>query len=297
MSATTLIQSSRPPFLVLTLSCALLAVAMAKSQGPVDWPLLSLALIASLLAHISVNVLNEYQDFRSGLDLQTRRTPFSGGSGALPADPHAANSVLYLALIALAATAIIGLNIVIITGVEVLPLGLLGLFLVAAYTPWINQNPWLCLLAPGLGFGLIMVPGVQWVASGGEYASGIWLVALVPCLLTNNLLLINQFPDIEADRAHGRNHFPIAFGVEASVQIYGLSLLTAMVVLVAAVALHYLPQLCLITLIPMALSIKTFSAARALGADISQNPQAMVANVLTANMAPLVLGVSLWLAW
>lgn len=296
MTAATLIQSARLPFLVLTPSCTLLAVAMAKSQGPVDWSLLALALLACLLAHISVNALNEYQDFRSGLDLQTRRTAFSGGSGALPAQPQAANSVLGLALIALAATAVIGFNIVIRTGVEILPLGLLGLFLVAAYTPWLNRSPWLCLLAPGLGFGLIMVPGVQWVASGGEYAKGIWLVGLIPCLLINNLLLINQFPDIEADRAHGRNHFPIAFGVEASVRIYGLSLLVAMIVLLAAVVLQYLPALCLSALVPMAFSTKTFNAATALGANISQNPQAMIANVLTANVVPLVLGASLWFA-
>lgn len=296
MIAATLIQSSRLPFLVLTPSCTLLAIAMAKSQGAVDGSLLALALIACLLAHISVNALNEYQDFRSGLDLHTQRTAFSGGSGALLSEPQAATGVLFLGLIALAATAVIGFNIVVRTGIEALPLGLLGLLLVATYTPWINRNPWLCLVAPGVGFGLIMVPGVQWVASGGEYAKGIWLVGLVPCLLINNLLLINQFPDIEADRAHGRNHFPIAFGVEASVRIYGLSLLTAMIALVTAVVLQYLPALSLIALIPMVISIKTFNAATALGANISQNPQAMVANVLTANVTPLVLAVSLWFA-
>jgi 1,4-dihydroxy-2-naphthoate octaprenyltransferase len=106
----------------------------------------------------------------------------------------------------------------------------------------------------------------------------------------------NILPDIEADRAHGRNHFPIAFGVEASVRIYGLSLLAAMIALVAAVVLQYLPALCPLALIPMVISIKTFNVATALGANISQNPQAMVANVLTANVTPLVLGASLWFA-
>ena len=47
---------------------------------------LILALAGGLLAHISVNALNEYLDFTSGLDLTTLRTPFSGGSGTLPAN-------------------------------------------------------------------------------------------------------------------------------------------------------------------------------------------------------------------
>ena len=34
-----------------------------------------------LLTHISVNVLNDYFDYRSGMDLATKRIPFSGGSG------------------------------------------------------------------------------------------------------------------------------------------------------------------------------------------------------------------------
>ena len=38
-----------------------------------------LAFIGLLLAHISVNTLNDYFDYRSGIDLETRRTPFSGG--------------------------------------------------------------------------------------------------------------------------------------------------------------------------------------------------------------------------
>ncbi len=47
-----------------------------------SWALL--ALLGLLLAHVSVNVLNDYFDYRSGVDLKTQRTPFSGGSGILP---------------------------------------------------------------------------------------------------------------------------------------------------------------------------------------------------------------------
>jgi hypothetical protein len=49
-----------------------------------------LIFIGALFAHISVNTLNEYFDFKSGLDLTANKTPFSGGSGALPNTPDVA---------------------------------------------------------------------------------------------------------------------------------------------------------------------------------------------------------------
>ena len=38
-----------------------------------------------MLLHVAVNALNEASDMTTGIDLRTTRTPFSGGSGTLPA--------------------------------------------------------------------------------------------------------------------------------------------------------------------------------------------------------------------
>lgn len=67
------------------------------------------------LAHISVNTLNEYEDFKSGLDFQTFKTPFSGGSGTLPNHPNIAPQTLWLGLLSLAVTIGIGLYFVVIS--------------------------------------------------------------------------------------------------------------------------------------------------------------------------------------
>ncbi len=48
----------------------------------------ALVLLGALAAHGAVNALNEYADYRSGLDLRTARTPFSGGSGTLVDHPQ-----------------------------------------------------------------------------------------------------------------------------------------------------------------------------------------------------------------
>ncbi len=100
----------RVAFLVLPPVCVLLGLGTAAwTNVPINAVHLVLIFIGALAAHISVNALNEYFDFKSGLDLRTMRTPFSGGSGTLPANPAMARPALNTGLIALAVTGLIGL--------------------------------------------------------------------------------------------------------------------------------------------------------------------------------------------
>ncbi len=117
--------------------------------------------MGAMSAHISVNMLNEYHDFKSGLDFKTKKTPFCGGSGALPNNPEIANLVLLFGLLALFITLAIGIYFITIIGTTILPIGLLGFVIIVTYTQWLNRMPLLCLIAPGLGFGLLMFVGSQ----------------------------------------------------------------------------------------------------------------------------------------
>ena len=293
MSARVLLQSMRGPFLVLTPVCVLLGVAtVVANKAPVDWSLLGLCLFGALLAHISVNALNEYADFRSGLDLATQRTPFSGGSGALPQHPEMARAVLVLGVVALLGVILLGLYFLRQHGLALLPIGLAGLLLVVTYTGWVNRHPFICLIAPGLGFGILMVVGTQYVLQG-EYSPLSLLAAVVPFFLVNNLLLLNQYPDIEADRDAGRRHFPITYGTRISSGVYAVSVLLTVFVIVAGVLSGYFPPLSLVALLPMPLALYAVSGAVRHGAAIGAYPQYLGANVAVVLLTTLLLGVSL----
>ena len=215
----------RLPFLILTPACVLLGLGTAVwTAGTVSIPLAVLAFVGALCAHISVNAFNEYFDFKSGLDLTTKRTPFSGGSGTLPGNPAVAHLALRIAWITFAITGLIGVYFLYIRGLYLLPIGLLGLLIIFAYTPWLTHNALLCLIAPGLGFGPLMVMGTDFVLTGA-YSQTAFIASLVPFFLVNNLLLLNQFPDVEADRGIGRKHFPIIVGTRISAFVYGAFLL------------------------------------------------------------------------
>ena len=156
MSAQAVIRSMRGPFLVLAPVCVFLGMStVIASQASVNMFAIALAVIGAFLAHISVNMLNEYFDFKSGLDLETIRTPFSGGSGALPQNPEMVGAVLIGGVAASVGLFMIGGYFAWQQGAGIVPVGLAGLVLIATYTSWINKHPFLCLIAPGLGFGFL----------------------------------------------------------------------------------------------------------------------------------------------
>ncbi|MDY6943613.1 MAG: prenyltransferase, partial [Pseudomonadota bacterium] len=240
-SLKTVLKTTRPSFLILSPVCVLLGFSTAlQQQAAVDVHLAVLVFTGAVLAHISVNTLNEYHDFKSGLDLTTIRTPFSGGSGALPRNPDALALSRVTGLIALSATMAIGAYLVHERGLLLLPIGFVGVVLVLTYTHWINRAPFLCLIAPGLGFGVLMVVGSH-VTMTGEYSRLPWLVSLVPFFLLNNLLLLNQYPDINADSNVGRRTFPIVFGTTISNTVYALFFLTAYALVLYYICAGYIP--------------------------------------------------------
>jgi 1,4-dihydroxy-2-naphthoate octaprenyltransferase len=87
--------SARPAFLLLTPICIFLGLSIFLGlPADANLTIALLIIIGAVCAHISVNMLNEYYDFKSGLDLETDKTAFSDGSGAFPNHPEAANVVL-----------------------------------------------------------------------------------------------------------------------------------------------------------------------------------------------------------
>ena len=293
MSIGTISKSMRLPFLILTPACVFLGLSVAiANQIKVDMYLLALTLLAAVLAHISVNTLNEYSDFKTGLDFKTKRTQFSGGSGALPQNPEMAMTVLSVGVVSLLSTLIIGIFFFWMLGPGVIPIGVAGLLLVVAYTPWITKRPYLCLIGPGLGFGFLMVGGTHF-AMTGEYSPLSWLVGIVPFFLINNLLLLNQYPDIQADKDVGRNNLLIAYGTKIGDKVYGSFVIMTIAVIIFFVFNGILPTLSLIALLPMPLAFFALMGAMKYGDALGNYPHFLGANVVVAISTPTLLGLSI----
>jgi len=238
----------RVGFLVLGPVCVFLGYAVAVYDNyKVNTFHLLIALIGALAAHISVNSFNEYFDFRSGLDSHTIRTPFSGGSGTIQKHPEIASWVLAMAVGTTILTILIGIYFTVLRGIGILPIVMSGILIIIGYSTIIVRQPLLCLVAPGMGFGTLMVIGTYFVLTG-TYSLTIATVSLVPFFLVSNLLLLNQFPDIEADKSVGRRNVVIVLGKKKSSLIYLLFIVFTYSTIVIGVLLKILPPFTLLAL-------------------------------------------------
>ncbi len=285
----------RAPFLVLTPACILLGLGTAVwTSGQINIFYFILLLIGAVSAHISVNAFNEYFDFKSGLDLHTERTPFSGGSGTLPENPDMVRSTLITAIITFAVTGVIGLYFLFNIGVSLLPIGIVGLILLVVYTPYVAHSPYLSLLSPGFGFGPLMVMGTDFVLTG-SYSWAAFAASLIPFFLVNNLLLLNQFPDVEADKSIGRKNLPIVLGKSTSSKVYGISLLCAYLSLALCVFIGLLPKASLIGLISIVIAVPVAIGVIKHAENMEKLIPIMGLNVILNLVTPVLVAVGLFI--
>ncbi|SFR50211.1 prenyltransferase [Thiomicrospira sp. ALE5] len=241
--------TSRPNFLILALVVTALTVAWLVWAGFELSPgLVLMVSLAALVVHASVNWLNEVHDARTGLDQLTQRTPFNGGSGALQGYPEALKNVQTAAYIALAVAVGFGIYLVWLWDWRIIPLGLLGLVVILSYSPWMTRQPVWGWSSPGLGLGWVLMLGVAFALTG-HYPTELMALALLPFLLINNLLLLNQFPDKQADQQVGRRTLPLAVGDRHALWVFKASLLVSVLLLVGLIGLGVLPWLSLMALV------------------------------------------------
>ncbi len=291
-----LIGPMRPNFLILTPACVLLGISTAYWSGASLNPIYIILILAgALMAHTSVNALNEYSDFKSGLDLITVKTPFSGGTKSLPENPAKAHLALITGLISLALVAFIGMYFLMERGLWLLPVGIIGIILVYAYTPFITRHPFLCLIAPGLGFGPLMVMGTDFMLTGHYSWTAAW-ASLVPFFLVSDLLLLNQFPDVEADRQFDRDHYPIRLGRRKSAAIYNAFLVLTYMSIIAGCLLKLLPAGALLGLITLILAVPVMRGVVRYADDIPALIPFMIKNVMINISTPVFVAIGLFFA-
>jgi len=246
---------TRPQFLILSLVLGLLGSSIAFFyEGSIHIGHAFLACLGLLLCHASVNSLNDYFDYRSGLDLETPKTPFSGGSGLLPAKAVTPRQALYIGLGSLITAGGIGIYFTIVKGLGLLPLLLVGAMLILLYTSLITRLGW-TEWAAGLGLGSLPIMGFYFIQTG-EYTLPVILASIPSGILVHNLLLANEFSDAEADRRSGRRTLSIAMGYRnASIVYLGLTALVY-VLTIAYVAAGIMPLWCLAALATIPWAIK-----------------------------------------
>lgn len=242
---------SRVPFLALSVTLVAAGAAASAYDGGFHAAHTALALIGLVALHIAVNTYNEWSDFRRGIDLHTRRTPFSGGSGTLPEGRLAPALALAWAIMSSAAGAAIGMYFIAAIGSAMIPIVVMGAASVLLYTDVFARMA-IGEVAAGLGLGALPVLGTALVQDGHIGPAAI--AAAVPAfLMTFNLLLLNEFPDEQADKAGGRFNLVIALGRPAAARTYLVAAAGVFLSILVAVAMEALPGIAVLAVLPGAL--------------------------------------------
>ncbi len=284
----------RAPFLVLDIVCPLLGIATAYSYAKHLNPFhIFLVFIGAILANASVNALNEYFDFKTGLDFKTVKTPFSGGSGTLVKNSALAGSALIIGIISAVIVAIIGIYFTFLRGVIMLYIGLAGIITVVFYPPFFVKNAALSLISPGIGLGAEVL-GAHYALSGVITPPSIF-ATLVPFFLVNNLLLLNQFPDREADMSVGRKNLVIQLGRRKSIFVYTTMLIGAYLSILIGVIFHYLSLSAIIGLLTVVIAIPAVKNAIKNSDDIPKLIPSLGMNVLIVLLTPLLLSIGIFI--
>lgn len=284
---------ARANFLALPVTLVAVGAAAAAFDGAFDWLRTTLALVGLLAAHVAVNVLNEVSDHRTGIDLETRRTPFTGGSGTLQSGDLSPFQARRLAAVALAVAAAVGLWFLARIGWPLVPFLVLGALAVLFYTDLLART-YLGEVFAGLGLGSLPVAATALVQNG-ELGSAALAASLPAFFMTFNLLLLNEFPDEEADRKGGRRSLVLLLGRPAAAKLYVLMALATPGVIVAGVALGALHPLCLVACLPTLLLAPAFRWALRSPEEPVPVP-ALGSNVLWNLVTNLFLAVTLTVA-
>lgn len=280
---------TRPTFLLGSVALAILGTSIAWWDGSFNLSNAILAFLGLLLWHTSANVLNEYSDFRSGIDARTRRTPFSGGSGVLPAGLLSSRSVLHLGLLLFAMAIPIWIYLIVMKGLLLLPLLLAGGLCVFLYTPVLTKQR-LAEVSSSIGIGMLPILAFYFVQTGG-YTLEVCLVAVASGLLLFDVHLLAEFPDVEADVVGGRKTLPITLSRNGASYVYVAAGLAFYAWIAAWAATGLMPRTVLFTLMTLPIYLLTVR-----GAFDYRDQKTFVANLWTGavvyflSMALLALG-------
>jgi len=283
------VRELRAPFLLLPVIFVPVGLAIAWSHGHFN-PLYAVLTIAGVVSlHASVNVLNDYFDFKSGIDLATTPTPFSGGSTILPSKLMAPSSVLEMGVLFLGIGVAIGSYFVYQFAFDPFLIAIVAVaaLSVVSYSS-VTSKLGIGELVTGLNFGPLLVLGTYYVQTRTIAIEPI-LVGLPLGILTAGILYVNEFPDTDADKSKGRNQLVARWGKSTAAGRFKAMIAAAYIIPVAGVVAGLVNPVALLVLVTLP---KAWTTVKLLGQNYDKVME-LIPGMASMVMTTLFSGVAL----
>ena len=213
-----------------------------------------LTMCGVLALHASVDLLNDYWDFKRGIDTTTRRTKMSGGSGVLPEGLLKPAQVYVAGIAFLIIGTVIGIYFITTDGIII---GIILAFAVISIYFYSTK-----IVDWGLAEVFVAIKGSMIVI--GTYfvqtsyiTESVVLAGIVIGVLSSLVLFITSFPDHDADKAKGRKTLVISLGMQKACSILWVFPAITYGITIIAVIFEIFPIFCLIILSTVPLIIRS----------------------------------------
>jgi 1,4-dihydroxy-2-naphthoate octaprenyltransferase len=260
-------------------------------SGEVDLSFALLTYFGILCLHISVDLLNDYSDYKRGIDTNTKRTKFSGGTGVIP-DNLINSKLIYMAgIIFLILGGLVGLYFVTIKGIIILILLTFAIISIYFY----STN----IVNAGLGEifvaikGCMIVLGSYYIQSDTINITSVY-VGITVGLLSAVILLVTSFPDYNADKNSGRRTLVILMGKKNSVKLFAIIISITYAMIMSGSIIGIIPVYSVIGLLSMPFAVKAISKLRKFN-ESTQLVSSMSNSIIYSRLCGILLAFSFFI--
>ena len=242
-----------------------------------------------LALHASVDLLNDYWDFKRGIDLQTHRTKISGGTRVLPEGLLSPSQVYKAGVLSLVIGSLVGSYFIIIDGVIIAILLAFAVLSIYFYSTKIVDS--------GLAEFFVAVKGTVIVLGTyfiqvSQITSPSIMGGIIIGVLSSLVLFITSFPDYDADKAKGRRTLVILLGKKKATNVYWIFPTIYYTVIGIGIMLGIFPTFCLIVFLTLPILVKSGKTLKHSFDDMQKLLPIMYSTLLYSRLTGLLFVLS-----
>jgi 1,4-dihydroxy-2-naphthoate polyprenyltransferase len=268
-----------------------LAISFWKS-GSIDISHALLTCVGVICLHASVDLFNDYWDYRRGIDKVTKRTKLSGGTGILPENLLKPKAIYCAGILFLLLGSLIGIYFVAIRGITIAIILVFAILAIYFYSIKI-VNIGLGELFVAIKSSMIVI-GTFYVQTGFIDMAALY-IGIIIGILSASVLFVNSFPDYDADRLNGRRTLVIILGKKRGAKVLSLLVSMSYVMIAAGVLLGYTKLYSLISFLSIPLAVSAIRNLDENHEKIENLVPAMTTTLLYSRITGILLAISLLL--
>lgn len=283
----------RPHTLTAAFVPVFIGTSLALYDTTINWPLFLAMLIASILIQAATNMVNEYYDFKKGLDNENS----VGIGGAIVREGVSPQTVIRLAFIFFGVATLLGIYICMNSTWWLAAIGTAcmaaGYFYTGgpypiAYTPFGE-------IVAGFFMGFVIIL-ISFYIQAGTISSVSMLISIPISILVGAILLANNIRDLDGDKENGRKTVAILVGRKNAILLLAAMFIVSYALVVLFITLGYASIWSLLVFLSV---IKPLSAVKIFirnNTNVSMMP-AMKATAQTNTIFGFLLGIGLVLGY